>query len=339
MKGAKIRVKICHGEELTYEQKTKSNYFAFLRTSYQASATTFLRSPSLISVALLVRVAIPSLVSMLLELVRQHQAAQKPYSSTGAGLVLRGSNSKWYQGDVVIPSVFFMKGSIIQDILERRIDKCDEEMEIPEKSTNKGSGGLKVRREHYAKGRWAAKLACAWAVSLWLGTTVLYGKRTAYIRNHTYKPMDTGTYSISIGLLKSDLFHGTKAERRVTIFTSSFRLINQTPNQTPIDWEMSKVLVQMPNPLDDSPSPEIPNSDRTVPYQWKPSMKKEGAFPAAYFAKRWQERNDLAQTYLNNLKAWPDLKEKESKPYRKADRRGSDSSHLHSHSMEEQLLN
>ena len=25
------------------------------------------------------------------------QAAQKPYSSTGAGLVLRGSNSKWYQ--------------------------------------------------------------------------------------------------------------------------------------------------------------------------------------------------------------------------------------------------
>nr|GEW41875.1 hypothetical protein [Tanacetum cinerariifolium] len=66
-------------------------------------------------------------------------AAQKPYSSTGAGLVLRGSNSKWYQhsafphdwGDVVVPSVFFMKGSIIQDILERRIDKCDEEMEIP----------------------------------------------------------------------------------------------------------------------------------------------------------------------------------------------------------------
>nr|GFB95258.1 hypothetical protein [Tanacetum cinerariifolium] len=30
-----------------------------------------------------------------------------------------------------------MEGSIIQDILERRIDKCDEEMEIPEKSTNK----------------------------------------------------------------------------------------------------------------------------------------------------------------------------------------------------------
>ncbi|KAI3729902.1 hypothetical protein L6452_18574 [Arctium lappa] len=40
-------------------------------------------------------------------------------------------------GDVVVPSVFFMEGSIIQDILERRIDKCDEEMEIPEKSTNK----------------------------------------------------------------------------------------------------------------------------------------------------------------------------------------------------------
>ncbi|GJV76377.1 putative NADH:ubiquinone reductase [Tanacetum coccineum] len=49
--------------------------------------------------------------------------------------------------------------------------------------------------------------------------------------------------------------------------------------------------------------------------------KREGAFPAAYFAKRWQERNDLAQTYLNNLKAWPGLKEEESQPCRKADRR------------------
>ncbi|GJU70029.1 putative reverse transcriptase domain-containing protein [Tanacetum coccineum] len=72
------------------------------------------------------------------------QAAQKPYSSTGAGLVLRGSNSKWYQGDVVVPSVFFMEGSIIQDILERRIDKCDEEMEIPEKSTNKSNMAMNV---------------------------------------------------------------------------------------------------------------------------------------------------------------------------------------------------
>ncbi|GKF64319.1 hypothetical protein Tco_0187767, partial [Tanacetum coccineum] len=52
-------------------------------------------------------------------------------------------------------------------------------------------------------------------------------------------------------------------------------------------------------------------------------LRQEGAFPAAYFAKRWQERNDLAQTYLNNLKAWPGLKEEESKPCRKADRRGS----------------
>jgi hypothetical protein len=31
-------------------------------------------------------------------------------------------------------------------------------------------------------------------------------------------------------------------------------------------------------------------------------LRQEGAFPAAYFAKRWQERNDLAQTYLNNLR-------------------------------------
>ena len=53
---------------------------------------------------------------------------------------------------------------------------------------------------------------------------------------HTYKPMDTGIYSISIGLLKSYLFRGTRAERRVPIFTSSFGLINQTP----IDWEMLK---------------------------------------------------------------------------------------------------
>jgi len=40
--------------------------------------------------------------------------------------------------------------------------------------------------------------------------------------------------------------------------------------------------------------------------------------------KTWQERNDLAQTtYLNNLKAWPGLKEEESRPCREADRRGS----------------
>nr|GEX90165.1 hypothetical protein [Tanacetum cinerariifolium] len=132
-----------------------SSYFAFLGTNYQASATAFLRAPSLISVALLVRASIPNLVRMLSELVRQHQvsrwlfhqtwicspycsimgdisyavfdisyavfvdshripssllflcgflyrdpagmAAQKPYSSTGTSLVLRGSNSKWYQ--------------------------------------------------------------------------------------------------------------------------------------------------------------------------------------------------------------------------------------------------
>nr|GEV41455.1 hypothetical protein [Tanacetum cinerariifolium] len=55
-------------------------------------------------------------------------------------------------GDVVVPSVFFMEGSIIQDIFERWIDKCDEEIEIPENSMNKGSRGLKVRREHCAKG-------------------------------------------------------------------------------------------------------------------------------------------------------------------------------------------
>ncbi|KAL4553941.1 hypothetical protein LXL04_039961 [Taraxacum kok-saghyz] len=232
----------------------RSSYFAFLGTNSQASATAFLRAPSLISVALLVRAAIPSLVRMLPELVRQHQvsrwlfhqtwlcspycsimgdisyavfvdshripssllflcgflyrdpagtyylgssvrlrlacvskfnaqAAQKPYSSTGAGLVLRGSHSKWYQegaivtarhrnrlsrqlpsqpvskqvivsqqagpflpvrGDVVVPSVFFMEGSLIQDILERRIDKCDEEMEIPEKSTNKSNMAMNV---------------------------------------------------------------------------------------------------------------------------------------------------------------------------------------------------
>ncbi|GJR93113.1 hypothetical protein Tco_0265287 [Tanacetum coccineum] len=194
---------LCRGNIGTFRLGHRSSYFAFLGTNYQASATAFLRAPSLISVALLVRAAIPSLVRMLPELVRQHQvsrwlfhqtwlcspycsimgdisyavfvdshripssllflcgflyrdpagmAAQKPYSSTGAGLVLRGSNSKWYQGDVVVPSVFFMEGSIIQDILERRIDKCNEEMEIPEKSMNKGSGVLKVRREHSAKG-------------------------------------------------------------------------------------------------------------------------------------------------------------------------------------------
>lgn len=37
-------------------------------------------------------------------------------------------------------------------------------------------------------------------------------------------------------------------------------------------------------------------------------LRQEGACPSAYFDKRWQERNDLAQTYLNNLKAWPGLK-------------------------------
>jgi len=83
-------------------------------------------------------------------------------------------------------------------------------------------------------------------------------------------------------------------------------------------------------------------------------LRKEGACPSAYFAKRWQDRNDLAQThldkaarrmkgattllgdnskrkrstkpsptYLNNLKAWPGLKEEESRPCREADRGGS----------------
>ncbi|GKC35384.1 putative NADH:ubiquinone reductase [Tanacetum coccineum] len=56
-------------------------------------------------------------------------------------------------------------------------------------------------------------------------------------------------------------------------------------------------------------------------YEQEKPQEVEGAFPAAYFAKRWQERNDLAQTYLNNLKAWPGLKEEESQPCRKADRR------------------
>ncbi|GJW59508.1 hypothetical protein Tco_0108843 [Tanacetum coccineum] len=181
---------LCRGNIGTFRLGHRSSYFAFFETNYQASATAFLRAPSLISGALLVRVAIPSLVRMLLELVRQHQvirwlfhqtwlclpycsimgdisyavfvdshripsslrssnfqrdvAAQKPYSSTGVGLVLWGSNSKWYQGDVVVPSVFFMEGSIIQDILERRIDKCDEEMEIPEKSTNKSNMAMNV---------------------------------------------------------------------------------------------------------------------------------------------------------------------------------------------------
>ncbi|KAI3681466.1 hypothetical protein L6452_36262 [Arctium lappa] len=51
---------------------------------------------------------------------------------------LSSSYGKAYSiGDVFVPSVFFMEGSILQDILERRIDKCDEEMEILEKSTNK----------------------------------------------------------------------------------------------------------------------------------------------------------------------------------------------------------
>jgi len=45
--------------------------------------------------------------------------------------------------------------------------------------------------------------------------------------------MDTGTYSIALGLCQSYLFRGTRAERRVTVFTSSFGLINQTP----IDWD------------------------------------------------------------------------------------------------------
>ncbi|KAI3668776.1 hypothetical protein L1987_88209 [Smallanthus sonchifolius] len=31
-----------------------------------------------------------------------YYSAQKPYSSTGAGLVLRGSNSKWYQEGAIV---------------------------------------------------------------------------------------------------------------------------------------------------------------------------------------------------------------------------------------------
>ncbi|GJU47486.1 NADH dehydrogenase subunit 4, partial [Tanacetum coccineum] len=270
-------------------------------------------------------------------------AAQKPYSSTGAGLVLRGSNSKWYQGDVVVPSVFFMEGSIIQDILERRIDKCDEEMEIPEKSTNKSnmamnvsvlSGPYLLMTDLHSQlmtlndlrtlgGQACLRLGCfavAWGIMVRRDRRAphtamptaafesIFG--TAYIRTHTYKPMDTGTYSISIGLLKSDLFRGTRAERRVTIFTSSFGLINQTP----IDWEMLKEFVVRLNLL-------VPGCSIGIHRYSFPPPRKEGAFPAAYFAKRWQERNDLAQTYLNNLKAWPGLKEEESQPCRKADRR------------------
>ncbi|GJS85057.1 putative reverse transcriptase domain-containing protein [Tanacetum coccineum] len=59
----------------------RSSYFAFFRTNYQASATAFLRAPSLIYVALLVRVAIPSLVRMLSELVHQHQGSFQHGSS------------------------------------------------------------------------------------------------------------------------------------------------------------------------------------------------------------------------------------------------------------------
>nr|GEY16241.1 retrovirus-related Pol polyprotein from transposon TNT 1-94 [Tanacetum cinerariifolium] len=272
----------------------RSSYFAFLGTNYQASATAFLRAPSLISVALLVRAAIPSLVRMLLELVRQHQvsmwlfhqtwlcspyysimgdisyavfdisyavfvdshripssllflcgflyrdpagmAAQKPYSSTGAGLVLRGSNSKWYQGDVVVPSVFFMEGSIIQDILERRIDKCDEEMEIPEKSTNKSnmamnvsvlSGPYLLMTDLHSQlmtlndlrtlgGQACLRLGCF---------AVAWGIMVRRDRRAPHTAMPTAAFESIFG-----------AERRVTIFTSSFGLINQTP----IDWEMLK---------------------------------------------------------------------------------------------------
>nr|GFB46604.1 hypothetical protein [Tanacetum cinerariifolium] len=70
---------LCRGNIRTFRLghrapfNNRSSYFAFLRTNYQASATAFLRAPSLISVALLVRVVIPSVVRMLPELVRQHQ--------------------------------------------------------------------------------------------------------------------------------------------------------------------------------------------------------------------------------------------------------------------------
>ncbi|GKD46996.1 hypothetical protein Tco_1271641 [Tanacetum coccineum] len=60
----------------------RSSYFAFLGTNYQASATAFLRAPSLIYVALLVRAAIPSLVRMLPELVRQHQVSRWLFHQT-----------------------------------------------------------------------------------------------------------------------------------------------------------------------------------------------------------------------------------------------------------------
>nr|GEZ57139.1 hypothetical protein [Tanacetum cinerariifolium] len=131
MKEAKIRVKICPGEELTYERKTKSqknirllpkmtlclgNIGTFRlghRTNYQASATAFLRAPCLISMALLTWLCSPYYSIMgdisYAIFVDSHRipssllfwcgflyrdpagmAAQKPYSSTGAGLVLRG---------------------------------------------------------------------------------------------------------------------------------------------------------------------------------------------------------------------------------------------------------
>ncbi|GJR64128.1 hypothetical protein Tco_0010193, partial [Tanacetum coccineum] len=66
---------LCRGNIGTFRLGHRSSYFAFLGTNYQASATAFLRAPSLISVALLVRAAIPSLVRMLPELVRQHQVS------------------------------------------------------------------------------------------------------------------------------------------------------------------------------------------------------------------------------------------------------------------------
>nr|GEX88979.1 NADH dehydrogenase subunit 4, mitochondrial [Tanacetum cinerariifolium] len=189
MKEAKIRVKICRGEELTYERKTKS------------------------------------------------------------------------QGNLRLPEMTLCRGNIRTFRLGHRGSgglKSEENtvqrlMTLNDLRTLGGQAclclgcfvvawGIMVRRDRRAPHTAMPTVAFESifrksANTLVPETTVLYGKRTAYIRTHTYKPMDTGTYSISIGLLKSDLFRGTRAERRVTIFTSSFGLINQTP----IDWEMLKV--------------------------------------------------------------------------------------------------
>ncbi|PWA36131.1 hypothetical protein CTI12_AA602970 [Artemisia annua] len=73
---------LCRGNIGTFRLGHRSSDFSFLGTNSQASATAFLRAPSLISVALLVRAAIPSLVRMLPELVRQHQVSRWLFHQT-----------------------------------------------------------------------------------------------------------------------------------------------------------------------------------------------------------------------------------------------------------------